>query len=279
MIQRSDGIAIRNHGGISTASVLPPDDLPHQWQTRAHKVGSDWYLSVSPGYVQYMTYNVMISCDGNRNVNVGDARLNTFFYNGLGSMMNAKIDTVGCHYGMRYGSTNQLSIGQQYKCETEDDMMVFLYHAHPWGEEPKLGIVSVGVFNTYFTTGFSGASPYNGTIGVVKHAVKLSTTANVQGYLTGASFEDKSLWKRLGLTMLPIAFFERSTGKVTQYHCCQANMVFSAESIIGDAVQDEETSDLSGTTPPDDAGWSTYFLQTGAPNAPAGYYFESTYTP
>lgn len=280
MLNRSDGIVIRNHGGMSTASVLPPDDLPEQWKVTAHKSVSDWYLSVSPGYVQYMVYTTTIAGGGNRQILMGDGRINPTSYTATGSMINSKIDTVGCHYGLRYGIANQLSLGQQYKCESEDDMFVFLYNAHPGGGPPKLGIVSVGVFNSHFTYGgFSGTTPYNGTVGLVKHATKISTTADAFGKITSVTLDNVSIWKRLGLNVLPIAFFERSTGKVTQYHCCQADMVYSAESFIGTSESDPETgtSDLDGTSPPDDAGWSTYFLQTGAPNAPAGYTFATAY--
>ena len=264
MLRPSAGIAVRNIGGNSSLTLLDQDDAAHQWKTTAHFSNGDWWLSINPGYVQYMEYQLMITCDGDRNISVGDSTVTPYI--GLGSMVDAKIDKAGCYLGLRTGATNQLSIGQQYKCEAEDDTLVFLYNAHPGGGPPKLGVTGVGVFNTYFTYGgFSGPTPYNGTIGVVKHAVGLTTSGG------SSSLLKKSVWKRLGLSVLPIALFERTTGKVYQYLNGQANMVFSAESYIDEGI----STDWDGTTMPDDAGWSTYFLETDSDSAPGGYTFDN----
>lgn len=265
MLGKGVGVLAKNSGSLTPSFVIQdqPDPEPQQFEVGAHKVGEEWYLSITQGYCERVASYSAIVSTGNRDVLVGSQGIAS--PGDLGELTLHKVNEVGAHKGLRYPNVlNKLDLGQQYLAP-EEYTYVFLYIAYP-GDGVKLAVVGKDVYNSHFN--FAGSAPDRwGMTAVIQIAqnTEINTTTS-GGYVTSVTVNNSylSYWERLGLMVRPLATFRRSTGQITVHNVGPQTFDYVSETYgkIGD-----EAPEIV------DGNWSAYYYKTGAPNAPSGYTF------
>lgn len=231
------------------------DDPPHPFKVTAHREVVDetvkWWLSIEPGIARFNRSVSMCISDGSGNVTVGSLAISADDLATGADTKDFKFTQVECYKEKRF-ATNDLT-----KCQylADGESLVFAYAQNPGGGNPKLGITSMSVFNTYFAPGLGGYS-----------------ATPIIGIVTGGS----TIWRRMCLNIMPIAYFD-GAGKVTQYCRDTLDMILPSETAYLGAwtlpgESEQEYFDRVGVG----LNWGAYTYETGADGAPAGYTFEST---
>lgn len=252
MIRGSDGITVRNIGGQSSLSVMAPEDESHPFRVTAHReVDGEtvkWWLGIEPGFARCSISSFMGMSDGSGNVIVGSLSVSADDLANVQHVRDYSITKVNCYKEMR-GAVNDLK-KTQYLADGES--LVFAYAQNPGFGNPKLGVTSLSVFNTYFSTGIGGYSA-NPIIGI----------------LSGGG----TIWRRVCLNIMPIAYFD-GAGKVKQYCRDTLDMILPSETAwlgsIPAGMTEQEYFDAQVNYK-----WGAYTFETDASGAPAGYTFDS----
>lgn len=293
---KSVGACVKGVGSatpqIAVEQYVPP---VRQWETTAHYDGTDWWLSVEPGYAlthdQTLGGNIT-SPNGNRDLSSTKLVLSTPTPDYVkGATVLYKVEKCHCYKGLRYAGvspSNSLE-KQQFKVDSSGDWLVIAYRCTPaYALAPRLAIIKASDWTSYFTYnnldysagtgGFSiGANAVFNYIPVftTDFAANTGTSAGHTHTYTLRNLEAfKMRVERVSLLARPIALFEGSTGKVFQYTNDILDMTTSPEVTWG-AI---DTTTTGGYLDQDfiDTGYAAYFYVTGQANAPSGYTFNYT---
>lgn len=256
MLRSSDGLSIRTIGGVSSASLLQPDDVAHPFKVTATREVSGetvkWWLSVEPGYVRYNTSisTGIISNGGGVTTYAAGLGISADDLASGAHIDDFKIEMANCYKSKRYPGVNELSKNQY---EADGATLVFAYMNNPGGGPPKLGITSLTTFNNYFAPNISGAFSCTPIIGI---------------RATGGTY-----WRRICLNVMPIAYF--AGGEVTQYCRDTLDMVVESETAWSTEVPFEGETDAEYMTRVGgNRRWGAYTYETGVSGAPPGYTFD-----
>lgn len=287
---RSSGVLVKQQGSIGPSLALDEKPTSAMWETRAHYDGTDWWLSVEPGYAlthdQTLGGNIT-SPNGNRDLSSTKLVLSTPTPDYVkGATVLYKVEKCHCYKGLRTGSTNELA-KQQFKVDSTGDWLVIAYRCTPaYALAPRLAIIKATDWTSYFTYNNLDYSAGTGGFAVGANAVfnyiPVFTTDNAANTGTSAGHTHtytktnleafKMRVERVSLLARPIALFEGSTGRVYQYTNDILDMTTSPEVTWG-AV---DTVTTGGYLDQDfiDTGYAAYFYVTGQANAPSGYTFN-----
>ena len=272
------GIYTKMSGSSAPSFVLADQgdpDFTQQFQVSYSKVGSDYYIGITPGYCQRVEATSGITSTGNRNVINGfsDIPADSSF----GYLELYYIKEVAAYAGLKNDDiANDLELKQQYKA-LEDITYVFLYCPYP-GSGVRLGVVGRNIYNSHFN--YAGSNDTWGKTAVVqiRSGYDLTVTKNGAGLVTDVSlgYDQISYWERVGLLVKPLATFTKSTREIKVHNIGPQTFDHVSETYGIDVPL------ANVSTPPDitDGNWAAYYYLTGAPQAPSAYTFTAgTYVP
>lgn len=282
MLGKGVGVLAKGIGSGTPSFVLEeqPQDDNAQFKVTAHKIGTDWFLSINPGW-SYYTYNVlMITSAGNRNISSGDSSIDSA--GDYASFQQKFHASATCYKALASPTVaNDFRLGQKYKAEADQKTYVVVCHGLPNNAPPRVLVIGKTFFDQTFLFGCDPTSGDLGTsavtltkTGAALNATTVTISGNVvltSGSTVGA--DAKTYWERMGISCKLIAIFDHITGSLTQIH---------TGPVYFDQTSEHYTKNYplaQVQTEPDivDGGWSATWYTTGASNAPTGYTFDYTY--
>ena len=245
------GSAARGHQFYSTGQLVTqgtfgtvdlsnqPADLKEfdQFHVTCRKYEGKYWFKIVPGYCTVLDHFILMSASGNGTISVGDSTLLKMpGYDDLGVTNLYTVDSCNA-FGDKIDQTKPSLLSQnEFRAndsEESEEIIIFLYRHTPGGGTPKMGIMTMDYFYTWWRSG--NGYPVNvyqpnmgSNAGIISVLGYTPVTDLYGGPIPVTSLSDltrregvrnlgfRMRWDKLGLHVQPLAIFNKTTKSLQQ---------------------------------------------------------------